>query len=69
MGTLQFLKVLIGFVNLEDFFCLKFSSHILRYIVNVLNFLTFTLSILKINVGYQGWNSHFFCQNSKQGIP
>ena len=38
--------------------------------VNTLKFQTlFSLSVLKRNVGYQGWNSQNACQISKQGRP
>ena len=30
-------------------------------------FKPFSLSVLKLNVGFQGWNSQNACQNSKQG--
>ena len=37
-------------------------------VVNVLKFyIHFSLSILKLNVGYQGWNLQKACHNSKQG--
>ena len=40
-----------------------------RSTVNLLKSEHYSLSVLKQNVGFQGWNSQNACQNSKQGIP
>ena len=37
--------------------------------VNFLKFDHFSFSVLKKNIGFQGWNSQNACQNSKQGRP
>ena len=45
------------------------SGLILLGMLKFKNFKHFSHSVLKQNVGYQGWNSQNACQNSKQGRP
>ena len=47
----------------------KMKSTRLWCMLNVLKIKHFSLSILKRNVGYQGWNSQNACRNSKQERP